>query len=428
MCPTPPIIQTRQDHRFGFTFMTLGFAVTPLVALVLGSVEAARVHKVVLARLARVEENGKYVKTDGSVQNGSLEDVLKFGTIVLLRVDWLLAQPEGYVLDRRQDLKPEATVPEDQAVELLRAGKVAALSYRWLEHHHPDPKGWHLRALRKFFEKDAHRRWTAIMIDYTSLPQKKQKDIQEKKEDAKREPADETTFRAGLYSMSSVYASPRVTVLQHKALPDDKPRTPYDKSGWCTFEQAVASLATAGGGAVYNLVSGRQVLQAGKYMSADVMHAWFHNPDCHFTGRGDADEVARMYRDLLEQVGSFDAVRRKKEVSADEMLTTKPSKLRRATLPFLALALFFIIVCHDRAPPLPVFSASLCVLVVFIIILKLTESPIFRGHIATLLSHHPMSKLEYELFWSIGTLCCLVPMFRLRATRIVPSGYAAPCE
>ena len=179
---------------------------------------------------------------------------------------------------------------------------------------------------------------------------------------------------------------------------------------------------------MYNLVSGRQVLQAGKYKSADVMHAWFHNPDCHFTGRGDADEVAQMYRDLLERVGSFDAVRRKKEVHADEMLTTKPSKLRRATLPFIALALFCIIVGHDGAPPIPVLSAVVCVLAVCIIILKLTESPIFRGHIATLLSRHRMSKLEYELFWSIGTLCCLVPMFRLRATRIVPSGYAAPCE
>ena len=166
MCPTP--IQTRQDHRFAFTYLSLSFAVTPFLGLVLGSVRAAREHKKVLARLAEVEK-GKYVATDGSVQDGSLEDVLKFGTITLLSVDWLLAPKDekGVLVEvarlpRQQDLPKRAVVKENEAVKLLRAGKVAALSYRWLERHHPDPEGWHLRALRKFFEKDAHRRWTAM--------------------------------------------------------------------------------------------------------------------------------------------------------------------------------------------------------------------------------------------------------------------------
>ena len=61
--------------------------------------------------------------------------------------------------------------------------------------------------------------------------------------------------------MASLYASPRVLVLQHKAsamdgvsFPDDpRARADYEHSGWCTFEQACATLSNEDGTKLYRL-------------------------------------------------------------------------------------------------------------------------------------------------------------------------------
>lgn len=50
------------------------------------------------------------------------------------------------------------------------------------------------------------------MVDFCSLPQKDVNGARTKDEQA--------TFKEGLTAMSAVYASPRVTVLQHKAVPE----------------------------------------------------------------------------------------------------------------------------------------------------------------------------------------------------------------
>lgn len=379
-----------QIHFTAFEFFTLSITVVPLIVLIPLAYRVAKFHKRAMARLndiekatfividvasaralkelsVKVEEafaeekaraaSGQQVgESEAAVdaeaadkkaeaaakkavykkftRTGGLEEVLRSGTIVLLSVEWLLRkwrEDKKFILPRRQELPDEAIVPSEQAVTLLRNGEVAALSYRWLESHHPDPSRHHLDALGRYFDKMDKLRWTALMIDFASLPQKDSEGL--------RSPVEQLVFEAALNSMSSFYASPRVAVLQHKAMPtDDKERMPYDRSGWCTFEQAVARLATVRGGAIFNLVTtkknptGRVRLQPGKHASADQMDEWFHRSDVHFFGAADRDIVSAMYRDLLSRVDAFDAAARMTERRANEMVTTKPSKLGAANL------------------------------------------------------------------------------------------------
>ena len=354
-------------------------------------------------------------------RNGGLEEVLRSGTIVLLSVEWLLRQwreNKKFILLRRQELPDEAIVPSEQAVTLLRNGEVAALSYRWLEPHHPDPSRHHLNALGEYFSA-GKLQWTALMIDFASLPQKDA--------DGLRSPVEQLVFDAALNTMSSFYASPRVAVLQHTSMPTDRERMPYDRSGWCTFEQAVARLATMQGGAIYNLVTtqknptGRVRLQPGKLASADEMHAWFHRSDVHFFGAADRAIVSAMYRDLLSRVDAFDAAARKTERRANEMLTTRPSKLRNFICPFIIIATDMSVIVWESSPPLPAMLGFLWLLILLIAAVQLSSAPIMRAHLGALYDHmlcRPADPLDYDLNWSLRCLLCFAPMFRVRATPV----------
>ena len=61
--------------------------------------------------------------------DGAAPELLKNGTIRLLKISWLLEQAgDAFLLRRRQDLDAAAFVPHDEAVEMLRANQIAALS------------------------------------------------------------------------------------------------------------------------------------------------------------------------------------------------------------------------------------------------------------------------------------------------------------
>ena len=78
--------------------------------------------------------------------------------ICLLRVEWLLAQPKGYKIQRRQDLQklerddqglsPLLTGMEAAALVRNGAREVGALSYGWLLPWDPDPTGERMELLR----------------------------------------------------------------------------------------------------------------------------------------------------------------------------------------------------------------------------------------------------------------------------------------
>ena len=104
---------------------------------------------------------------------GDLPLRLADGSLRLLRVAWLLQQPADWILQRRQDLPDEAFWSPADAVRLLREGKVAALSYRWIEQLHSDPNRFHLDQVLEYFCSGSNARaHTALMIDFCSLPQK----------------------------------------------------------------------------------------------------------------------------------------------------------------------------------------------------------------------------------------------------------------
>jgi len=353
-----------------------------------------------IARVSAVEDN--------------LSGVLGDGTIRLISIDWLLSQPEEFVLSRRQALPPEAHVSPAMAIACLNSGKIAALSYRWLEELHPDPNGFHLRALRNFLNRDGNRRrWTALMMDFVSLPQK---------DGAGERTSEEAgVFNRGLSSMGSVYASPRIAVLQHKELPADaKHRIGYDSSGWCTFEARVASLATMGGGRVYDLVKGRVLLRPGVRKSAEEMEAIFLSDQVYFYGSADRPKVAAMYAELLKRVEPLDAPALEKRIAADAcFLSHQPTYRRaracRAVVPVVMTMLLVLYLCLDKDLDhlLDHGLSMLLVLLAFVSWMKaigsLTQSPSARQYFYDVACCVPAIMRTHELSCSLGCLLSCGP-------------------
>ena len=113
--------------------------------------------------------------------------------------------------------------------------------------------------------------------------------------------------------MSDFYASPNTLVLQHKALPDDFPEAlpTYDRSGWCTMEQAAASLASVDGGSLYEIGRGKVFLSANERLRPEQMAAKFRDESkIAFVGKGDRDVVAQQYKRLYERVTGWEAAQK----------------------------------------------------------------------------------------------------------------------
>ena len=124
---------------------------------------------VAYSRYRRLQALSERVRVLHTREGLALTDLLRNGTIRLLRTRWLLGVQR---LRRRQELPEEAFVPPEEAVRLLLASRVGALSYRWLTASCPDPDGFHLEAVRRFARSRlAKRRCTALFIDFASLPQ-----------------------------------------------------------------------------------------------------------------------------------------------------------------------------------------------------------------------------------------------------------------
>ena len=228
-------------------------------------------------------------------------------SIRLISVAWLLSQPAGFVLKRRQEMPDAAFVPAAEAVALFHAGKVAVLSYRWLTAldpagKHADPTGWHVAAVCDFFRREGggQRGCQAVFIDYSSCWQ------------IERSEAEQEAFGKAISVMTRLYASPMTVVIQQKSLPlRDHPELraagTYNESGWCTMEQAAASLATESGGTLFELGKGWVQIRRGQRDSPEVMHRIFHDEALtRFTSRADREFVSSMYAELHALVLQFD--------------------------------------------------------------------------------------------------------------------------
>ena len=248
-------------------------------------------------RMAQIEDN--------------LPARLADGTIRLIRVSWLLAQGEKYVIVRRQDLPPEAFVPVNTAVELLHQRRVGVLSYRWLSKAHPDPESFHLRAVRAFFAgSKSSTAPTALFWDFMSCHQ------HERTED------EAAAFKQALKVMTCLYASPNTLVLQHRRLPtaentgftpvpitfpaDPEGVADYEHSGWCTMENA-AHRSRQWAAARCTRLEGKTVLHEDQRRTPEQMAAIFADETrTRFLGKADRESVALMYEDFHQTVLAFD--------------------------------------------------------------------------------------------------------------------------
>ena len=95
-----------------------------------GLVEALRVSDI---RLVRSDEDGatrlplEIYEALTALDDGLVE-TLRAGDIRLVSAEWFLAQPDGYRIQRRQDLEvlPSALLTPDAAVKLVRQGNRGA--------------------------------------------------------------------------------------------------------------------------------------------------------------------------------------------------------------------------------------------------------------------------------------------------------------
>lgn len=277
---------------------------------------------------------------------GELPQRLRDGSVRLLSIDWL-RDHNDWRITRHQELPPEAFRTPDEAVKALEEYEVGALSYRWLAKEHPDPEGFHATALRNSFETEAKRfaakgqkksPITSLFIDFCALPQRTAT--------VERTDEETATFKFGLKVMSNMYASPRVKVFQHKQLPPalvEAGVTPYDRSGWCTFEQSVASMSASTTKVTQLSYDGRiAAMKAPKLQGAQVEAILLDEERTYFFGRADRPMVADMYRDLYEKMVFFDKVNTPLLVRIAQ--ANRSSTLRKVRALVIALLIALVVV------------------------------------------------------------------------------------
>ena len=358
---------------------------------------------------------------------GNLPARLADKTIRLLRVSWLLERPANYILQRCQDLPPEAFWSADDAVSLLHAGKVAVLSYRWIGKLHSDPHRFHLERVLAYFREGGHATMhTALLIDFASLPQK------DPVTDAERGDEDRVKFSAGLKVMNSAYSSPRVLVLQHKRLPPERERElygvfggvapadrpdliPYEgrgsRSGWCTMENACALLMTEGSGHVYELGVGHVGVTHGRRLGVEQMEALFKHESTRFIGQADREMVCGQYLDLRKKLEAYDEGRIPCFVRLiDNMMTGDGYALRRGAA-LLYCPLCYLIFYIAEGYTLFGIFLTLVWLSVFTL-----PSRIVRAHLAAVMCCRPSDSLDYTFHGSI----CLPPFRRKPDLQAMP--------
>ena len=148
-------------------------------------------------------------------------DRLRSGAIRLVSVQWLLEQPEGFRILRRQELEKleiegaSPFLPASTAAKDLQSAtrRVLVLSYGWLSPSGPDPRGHRIGKLLAFLRNaaatfDPQIAELGIFWDYASLPQ------------SPRNEEEQRMFKAALSVMGDLYASALGTsVLQLQEVP-----------------------------------------------------------------------------------------------------------------------------------------------------------------------------------------------------------------
>jgi hypothetical protein len=181
---------------------------------------------------------------------------------------------------------------------------IVMLSYPWLTRENPDPEGHHLSSVQRFLEKLLKQKAregvqdVGLFWDFLSLPQHLS--------DRQRTDEESLVFKAGLGCLASLYSHQFTHVIQLK----DAPGRDYDASGWCFFEQSVASVLKAESllldlSKVSDWTSMKSIVQGGAAFRLPPLH-----PDAFdeqimlktFTNGSDSAVVKGLYRSFYESV------------------------------------------------------------------------------------------------------------------------------
>lgn len=177
-------------------------------------------------------------------------EVLSSGAIRMLSAKWLIQQPDGWLVSRRQDLPEEAFLSPGEATRLLVIdGGLVIISYPWLSKPHPDPASFHFtRFIKRYLishfrmhlwygfwgpKQDDH----GVFWDFASMPQKGPLGQE-------RTAKEEEALDQGLKVINLLYSAYTTSVIQLKSLPesDGADLRTYDERGWCFFEEVVAGI------------------------------------------------------------------------------------------------------------------------------------------------------------------------------------------
>ncbi|EOD38884.1 hypothetical protein EMIHUDRAFT_223995 [Emiliania huxleyi CCMP1516] len=209
------------------------------------------------------------VELDGKLElwrkrgGGDLEPVLASSAVAVLDAQWVISHAEaGGVLTHRQALPKEAFLSFADLVEATGEYgylPVAALSYPWLTKDHPDPRGANLarvaRALKALlsdhpvFGKPVNPR-LGVFWDFGSLHQHP-----DPPNGVLRTEEQNALFKQGLSCLGTLYSHPKTYVLRLTSFPDGHKAedqaegtnvAKYFDRGWCSTENAWASLTKAG--------------------------------------------------------------------------------------------------------------------------------------------------------------------------------------
>ena len=199
--------------------------------------EAARVAAAEAAPNSHTQSRGRAL--DPAIHHALLKldarivQTLRKGDIRLLRVAWLLQQPDDYLLQTRQELEalekteadPTPLLSFDEATNLIERGdrSLGELTYPWVTDTHPDPTGARLRVIRDALRANPHIE--GLFIDQCCLYQHPAGGKRTEEEDA--------SFCRALDVMADLYASAvGTTVLQFKEIP---PRPKEFEGGLALF-------------------------------------------------------------------------------------------------------------------------------------------------------------------------------------------------
>ena len=157
-----------------------------------------------------------------STLDDRLVAVLEAGDIRLLRVKWVESQPEGYSMQRRQELEALQEIEGGltpllgckEAADLIRNGKreVGVLSYGWILPWNPDPTGERTSLLRQELSRRPYIK--ALFWDQATLYQPPRDEPQQK------------AFERALEVMMDLYASAVGTTCAVAPLPAPHPTPP----------------------------------------------------------------------------------------------------------------------------------------------------------------------------------------------------------